>query len=156
MGSSLVIAKDDPRAGDVQALIRSHLQFANEQTPPEDVHALDLNGLLNPTVTVFSARRRRELVAIGALQKLDETRAELKSMHTAEGAREQGVGRAMLEALIAVARRQRYRQVSLETGTMDAFTPARSLYLSAGFVPCGPFGDYRPSPNSMFMTLTLE
>ena len=120
------------------------------------MHALDLNGLLNPTVTVFSARRRRELVAIGALQKLDETRAELKSMHTAEGAREQGVGRAMLEALIAVARRQRYRQVSLETGTMDAFTPARSLYLSAGFVPCGPFGDYRPSPNSMFMTLTLE
>ena len=104
----------------------------------------------------FSARRRRELVAIGALQKLDETRAELKSMHTAEGSREQGVGRAMLEALIAVARRQRYRQVSLETGTMDAFTPARSLYLSAGFVPCGPFGDYRPSPNSMFMTLTLE
>jgi len=39
---------------------------------------------------------------------------------------------------------------------MSAFAAARSLYASAGFGACGPFGDYIPSPNSTFMTLSLD
>jgi putative acetyltransferase len=39
---------------------------------------------------------------------------------------------------------------------MPAFAPARSLYANAGFTVCGPFGDYRPSRNSTFMTLSLN
>jgi hypothetical protein len=73
----LVIAIDDPRVDDMQELVARHLAFANECTPPEDVHALDLDGLLNTAVTVFSARRGQELLAIGALQHLDESHAEL-------------------------------------------------------------------------------
>ena len=76
-------------------------------------------------------------------------------MHTAAAARGQGVGGAMVEHLVGVARAAGYRRVSLETGTMEAFTPARSLYAKAGFVPCRPFGDYTPSPNSTCMTLVL-
>ena len=144
---------DDAR---VVELLHTHLIRARAETAPGSAHALDLSGLRAPEVTFWSAWDGEAVVGVAALKRLGADHGEIKSMHTAEGAREQGVGRAMLEALIAVARRQRYRQVSLETGTMDAFTPARSLYLSAGFVPCGPFGDYRPSPNSMFMTLTLE
>ncbi len=150
-----VIAVDDPRADDVRALIGRHLGFANEHTPPQDVHALDLDGLLDPAVTFFSARRDGELLAIGALKQLDGDHAELKSMHTAEAARRQGIGRAMVGHLLSVARQRGYRQVSLETGTMDAFSPARALYDASGFTPCGPFGDYAPSPSSAFMTLTL-
>jgi putative acetyltransferase len=152
----LVIADDDPRVDDVRALLGRHLAFANECTPPEDVHALDLNGLLDEAVTVFSARRGSELLGIGALQQLDETHAELKSMHTDDAARRQGVGRALVDYLITVARQRGYRRVSLETGTNDAFAPARPLYMGAGFTPCGPFGEYRLSQNSMYMTRSLE
>ena len=152
----LVISIDDPRVGDMHALLTRHLAFAYEHTPPADVHALDLNGLLDPAVTTYSARRGGQLLGIGALKELDETHAELKSMHTAEAARQQGVGRAMLDHLVGVARQRGYRRVSLETGTMEAFAPARSLYANAGFVPCDPFGDYRLSPSSAFMTLFLR
>jgi putative acetyltransferase len=149
------IAVDDPRAGDVRALLQRHLVFANTHSPPEDVHALDLEGLLDPAVTFFSFRRGGELLGAGALKQLDPRHAELKSMHTAQAARGRGVGRAMLAHLLGVARDRGYHRVSLETGTMAAFAPARALYASAGFRPCGPFGSYRPSPNSTFMTLLL-
>ena len=149
------IAVDDPRADDVRALLARHLAFAHEHSPPEDVHALDLSGLLDPTVTFFSARRGPDLVGIGALKELDDEHGELKSMHTAAAERGQGVGRAIVDHVLRVARVRGYRRVSLETGTMEAFAPARSLYAGVGFTPCGPFGDYTLSPNSTFMTLTL-
>jgi putative acetyltransferase len=76
-------------------------------------------------------------------------------MHTAQAARGRGIGRAMVGHLIGVARDRGFRRVSLETGSMAAFAPARSLYASTGFRPCGPFGDYSPSRNSIFMTLSL-
>jgi putative acetyltransferase len=151
-----VIAPDDPRADDVRLLIARHLSFARSVTPPEDVHALDLEGLLEPGVTFFSYRVDGELLAIGALKHLDRDHAEVKSMHTAESARGRGVGRAMLEHLLAVARERGYRRVSLETGAMAAFEPALALYRSAGFEQTGPFGEYAPSENSVFLTLALD
>jgi putative acetyltransferase len=45
--------------------------------------------------------------------------------------------------------------VSLETGSMEFFRPARALYASFGFAPCPPFADYREDPNSVFMTKEL-
>ncbi|MEP6598738.1 MAG: GNAT family N-acetyltransferase [Actinomycetota bacterium] len=104
---------------------------------------------------MFSLRRNGELLGVGALKRIDACHAELKSMHTAQAARGRGIGRAMLDHLVGVARDRGFRRVSLETGSMPAFAPARSLYASAGFRPCGPFGDYAPSPNSKFMTLSL-
>jgi putative acetyltransferase len=151
-----VIAEDDPRGEDVRALLAAHLAFANQHSPPEDVHALDLAGLLDSAVTFFSCRIDGRLLAIGALRHMDAAHAELKSMHTASAARRQGLGRAMLAHLIAVARARGYRRLSLETGTMAAFEPARSLYRAAGFAPCEPFGPYFHSPNSMCMTLVLR
>ena len=150
------ISIDDPRATDVRALIERHLAFANSHSPPEDVHALDIDRLLDPALTLFSFRLGDELLAVGALKQLDAHHGELKSMHTAHAARGHGIGRAMVEHLISVARDRGLRRVSIETGTMSAFAPARSLYARTGFTPCDPFGDYRPSPNSTFMTLSLD
>jgi putative acetyltransferase len=150
------ISIDNPNADDVRALLERHLAFAHEHSPPEDVHALGVDELLDPAVTLFSFRRNGELLGVGALKRLDDRHAELKSMHTAESARRRGIGHAMLDHLLGVARERGFRQVSLETGTMAAFTAARSLYARAGFVPCPPFGDYRGSPNSTCMTLTLD
>jgi putative acetyltransferase len=146
------IAIDDPRAADERALLERHLAFAASHSPPEDVHALDADALVDPGVTFFGFRRNGELLGVAALKQLDEDHAELKSMHTADTARAAGIGRALLDHLLAVARERGVRRVSLETGSMAAFAPARSLYARAGFTPCGPFGDYRESRNSTFMT----
>jgi putative acetyltransferase len=150
------ISIDDPRAEDVRELLERHLAFAHAHTRPEDVHALDVEALLDPAVTFFSLRRDGELLAVAALKQLDERDAELKSMHTAGNARGRGIGRAMVDHLIGVARERGLRRVSLETGAGAAFAPARSLYVHAGFVRCGPFGDYDRSRNSTFMTLSLN
>ena len=150
------ISIDDPRAEDVRDLLKRHLEFANLHSPPEDVHALDVDGLVDPAVTFFSFRLEGELLGVGALKQLHGRHAELKSMHTAQVARGRGIGRAMADHLVGVALDRGFRRVSLETGSMPAFAPAQSLYASAGFEPCGPFGDYSPSPNSVFMTLSLN
>jgi putative acetyltransferase len=149
------IAIDDPRAPDVVMLLARHLAFANEHSPPEDVHALDVEGLTDPAITFFSYRDGDELLGVGAIKQLDPDHVELKSMHTAQAVRGNGVGRAVLQHLLAVARARGVHRVSLETGTMEAFAPARALYASVGFEVCAPFGQYVVSPNSMCMTLTL-
>jgi putative acetyltransferase len=154
--SEPTIAIDDPRAGDVRALLEQHLRFAHDTTPVEHIHALDLDGLLDPAVTSFSLRDEGELLGIGAIKQLAPHHVELKSMHTVEAARGRGVGRSILEHLLAVAVERGADRVSLETGTMPAFAPARALYASAGFEPCGPFGDYKASPSNTFMTLVLH
>jgi putative acetyltransferase len=149
------IAIDDPRADDVRALLQRHLEFANATTPPEDIHALDIDGLLDPAVSFYSYRVDGQVLGVGALKRLDDAHAEIKSMHTAEAARGRGIARAMVEHLLAVARERGYERVSLETGSGPAFAPARGLYASVAFVPCPPFGDYPDSPNSAYMTRTL-
>jgi putative acetyltransferase len=139
----------------VRDLLARHLELMHSQTPPEDVHALDTDGLLDPAVTFYSYRDSGELLAVGAIKELDPAHGELKSMHTAAEARGRGIGRAMLTHLMNVARSRGYTRLSLETGSLPGYAPARALYETAGFRPCGPFGVYTSSPNSTFMTLEL-
>ena len=150
-----VIATDDPRAADIRALLGRHLAFARSTTPPEDVYALDVNGLADPAVTFFSYRLDGKPLGVAALKRIDDEHAEIKSMHTAEEARGRGVGRALVDHVIGVARERGYKRVSLETGAGPAFEAAHRLYESASFEPCGVFGDHRPSPNSRYMTRSL-
>ena len=150
------IAVDDPRAEDVRALLERHLAWTNATTPPEDMHALDVEALCDPAVTFFSLRAGGELLGVAALKRIDDGHAEIKSMHTAEAARGRGVGRRMVEHIVGIARERGYRRLSLETGSGPPFAAARGLYASAGFAPCAPFADYPDSPNSAYMTLRLE
>jgi putative acetyltransferase len=151
-----MISTDDPRADDVRELLERHLAYAKATTRPEDVHALEVNALLDPSVTFFSFRVDGEVLGVAALKRIDDEQAEIKSMHTAEAARGQGIGRALVDHLVGVARERGHRRVSIETGAGPAFAPARGLYASANFKPCGPFADYGPSPNSAYMTLLLD
>jgi putative acetyltransferase len=153
--SAFTIDIEDPRRDDITALLERHLEFCNTHTPPENVYALDLTGLLEPSITVFALRRDGELLGVGALKELDASHGEIKSMHTAAAARGLGVGTAIVEHLLATATARGYSRVSLETGSMDAFAPARSLYAKAGFAPSGRFGEYPDSPTSSFMTRAL-
>jgi putative acetyltransferase len=152
---AFAIGVDNPRAPDVRMLLEAHLAFSHAATPVGHVHALGIDGLLDPTVTFFAARRDGTLLGVGALKELDPSHGELKSMHTAQASRRRGVGRAMVEHLVATAADRGYERVSLETGTMTAFTPARTLYQAGGFVPCGPVGEYTANPNSICMSMVL-
>ena len=103
----------------------------------------------------WSAWDGDELVGVGALKRLDPEHGEIKSMHTAEAARGRGVGSSLLRHIMAHARTAGMKRLSLETGSWPYFLPARALYARHGFVECGPFGDYREDPNSIFMTTPL-
>jgi len=147
---------DDPRRADIVALLERHLDFARSVTPSEDVHALDLDGLLGNNVAFYSLREAGRLLGIGAIKTLDGSHMELKSIHTAQEARGRGVGRAIVDHLLGVAKERGASKVSLETGSMEAFAPSRALYARVGFVECEPFGDYSLSRASTFMTLELH
>jgi len=153
--SDFEITQANPRDARVRALVERHLAFGRSFTPLEDAHALEVDELLDPSIVLFAARDGEEILAVGALKEIEDGHGELKTMHTAEAARGRGIGRATLDHLLAEARRRGYRRVSLETGTMDAFAPARALYEGAGFTPCPPFGDYRQSPYSVYLTISI-
>jgi len=155
LGVGLEIGIDDPRAEDVQDLLAIHLALSRTVTPPQYFFALDADELADGAVTFFTARRDGSLVGIAALKRLDQNHAELKSMHTREAERRRGVGRALVGYILAFARHEGYRQVSLETGPTGEFAGARALYAHFGFTPCGPFGGYETSPYNTFMTLEL-
>jgi putative acetyltransferase len=154
--STLQIAAADPHDAPVRVLVERHLTFGRSFTPLEGAHALEVEELLDPAIVLFAARDGVAVLAVGALKEIDAGHGELKTMHTAEAARGRGVGRAMLDHLLRESRRRGYRRVSLETGTMAAFAPARALYEGAGFAPCPPFGDYRESPHSLYLTIALD
>lgn len=155
MRHDLVIRRDDLSGPEVQALLEEHLQNMRALSPPESVHALDLTALRRPEVTFWTAWDRQTLVGCGALKELDPRHGEIKSMRTAVAYRRAGVGRAMLEHLMAEARRRGYLRLSLETGTMEGFAPARRLYERYGFRRCPPFASYTDDPNSVCLTLEL-
>jgi putative acetyltransferase len=152
----MLIQVDDLSGPQIRSLLEEHLRNMHELSPPESVHALDLAALRKPEITFWTVWSRGELWGCGALKALDPAHGEVKSMRTAAARRRQGVGRAMLEHIIAVARTRSYARLSLETGSMDAFAPARRLYESFGFGYCGPFADYTADPNSVFMTRTFS
>jgi putative acetyltransferase len=138
------------------ALLEEHRAAMQATAPAESQHALDLEGLRQPVVRVWTLHDGDALLGCGALQRLDAAQAEIKSMRTARAHLRKGVARTMLEHLLAEARASGYRRVSLETGSMAYFEAARRLYASFGFVECAPFGHYTADPNSTFMTLDLQ
>lgn len=147
---------DDLSRPEIHALLEEHLRNMRELSPPESVHALDLEKLRRPGITFWSAWDGSLLLGCGALKELDAGHGEVKSMRTPRALRRRGAGRAILTHIIDVARSRGYGRLSLETGSGEAFEPARRLYEAFGFVRCGPFGDYAEDPNSLFMTMRLQ
>lgn len=141
---------------DVLALLREHLDSLAPTAPAESRHALDLGGLRSPGVTFWSIWDGTALAGFGALKHLTEGHAEIKSMRTAAAYLRQGVAAKMLQHIVQEATARGYSRLSLETGSMAFFEPARRLYMSFGFAPCLPFGDYKPDPHSVFMTKRIS
>ena len=147
--------RDDLSGEAIRALLRQHLDSAAQHSPPESVHALDIDGLRQPGVTFWTAWSEGELLGCCALKEIDAAHGEVKSMRTVDAHQGRGVGARLLQHLLAEARTRGYRRLSLETGSADAFAPARRLYERHGFEYCEPFGDYQPDSWSRFMSLRL-
>lgn len=140
---------------DVIALLGEHLRGMADHSPPESIHALDIEGLKAPDITFWTMRDGKELLGCIALKQLDAKHGEIKSMRTSSAHLRRGVAAALLEHLVAEARRRSYERLSLETGSGPGFEAAHALYRKFGFEYCGPFANYRDDPFSRFMTSEL-
>lgn len=147
---------EDPATPDITALLERHLADMRSVSPPESKHALDIESLRAPDITFWAVRDHdHRLMGCGAIKQLDAAHAEIKSMRTDPQHRRKGVAAALLTHIISTASVRAITRLSLETGSQRDFLPARSLYARFGFTSCGPFADYRPDPNSVFMTREL-
>jgi putative acetyltransferase len=142
----MIIELDDLSGSEIEILLREHLEFAAQHSPPQSIHALDLEGLRRPEITFWTAWQNGELLGCGALKQLDIQHAEIKSMRTSSLHLRQGVASKILGHLIEQASQRGFTRLSLETGSMEAFEPARQLYARFGFKCCGPFSDYVEDP----------
>jgi putative acetyltransferase len=146
---------DDLNGPEIAELLAEHLRCMAAVSPPESIHALNLDGLRKPDITFWSVWLGQELVGCGALKELDAEHGEIKSMRTAAGRLRKGVASFVLQHIIGEAKQRGYRRLSLETGSMPYFAPAHALYQRFGFKHCAPFADYCEDPNSIFMTREL-
>ena len=148
----IVITTEKSLTDELAHVLQAHWIFCTSSTPIEHVYALDASKLFMPDITVFGARIDGELVGVGAMRKLDLLHGELKSMHTLAKSRGSGVGKAMVTHIEDFARSSGIERMSLETGTNEAFRPARQLYKSLGYQSCEAFGDYVLSEDNTCMT----
>ena len=150
---------DDLTGPEIAEFLEEHIDemkaLSVDHGGPESKHALDLEGLRAPDITFWTVWDEGALVGCGELKELTPRSAEIKSMRTASSHRRRGVASLLLEHILDVARERGYRTLSLETGSYAALAPARALYEKFGFQYCGPFGDYKADPNSVFMTRIL-
>lgn len=152
----MIIARADLSDGQVQALIAFHQQAMLAGSPAGHSFALDLSGLTDPAVTMWDARIDGLVVGIGALKRLADGSAEVKSMRTHPDFLRRGVAAALLETIIAHARAEEVSRLSLETGSGLAFDPALALYRRRGFVNGPAFADYVLTDFNQCLHLVLE
>lgn len=150
MAPGVVIEIEAPRGSEIAELIQERLAHSYAHSPPESVHALPLAALDRPEITFWTARRDGRLIGCAALLRHADGSGEVKSMFLRPAARGAGISKKLLAVVEAKAKELALSRLDLETGT-DSHA-ARGLYESAGYRLCAPFAQYRPDPNSVFMT----
>lgn len=143
---------DDLCGSEIAEFLEEHIREMKSVSPPESKHALDLKGLRKPEITFWTVWDNGCLVGCGAIKELDAEQAEIKSMRTSAPYRGKGVASMLLQHILKEAKLRGYQRISLETGSMPFFDPARNLYGKYGFKHCEPFSAYKEDPNSVFMT----
>lgn len=149
------IGPESPLGPDLGDLMARHTQAMHADTPPESIHMMDASELAAPGIAFHVMREDGRPIGMGAVKRIGADEGEIKSMHVLAELRGRGLARRMLDHLVAEAQATGITRLSLETGSQDAFLPARRLYETAGFVPCAPFGAYREDPMSVYLTLRL-
>ena len=147
---------DDLAGKEIAEFLEAHINDMKATSPPESKHALDIEGLRKPEITFWTIWDQQTLVGCGAIKELDSRHAEVKSMRTSASSKRKGIASKLLQHILNEAANRGYNRLSLETGSMPFFEPARKLYAKFGFEYCAPFSNYKEDPNSVFMTKTNE
>jgi GNAT superfamily N-acetyltransferase len=92
------------------------------------------------------------LACVG-LRKFDDTAGEMKRLYVRPAGRGRGLGRLLVESILAKARELGYTRVLLDT--LPSMTEARALYTSMGFTPTDPYR-FNPVPGTAFLELRLR
>jgi len=151
----MLIKIDDLNSVEIHTLLQQHLDDMAAHSPPESIHALNPDELRRPDITFWTAWDENSLMGCGAIKELNPTHGEIKSMRTSTHHLRKGVAAKLLVHILSEAKKCGYQRLSLETGSMAAFHPAQALYRKFGFTECKPFADYKPDPNSLFLTRQL-
>jgi putative acetyltransferase len=152
--AAIEIVPDDPRRPEIAALIAALDEAMRALYPVESCHFLTPDQLVAKGAVFLAARRDDAAVGCVAFVPDGEGTAEVKRVWTAPEARGQGVGRALLERLIAEARTRGLSVLRLETGPLQP--EAIGLFRTLGFAERGPFGCYTDDPNLVFMEKILD
>lgn len=150
------ITIDDLSGKEIADFLEEHINEMKAISPPESKHALDLEGLRKPEITFWTIWDQQTLVGCGAIKELDARHAEVKSMRISSSLKRKGIASRLLQHILNEAENRAYNRLSLETGSMPFFEPARKLYAKFGFHCCAPFSSYKADPNSVFMTKELQ
>ncbi|PLK23726.1 N-acetyltransferase [Porphyrobacter sp. TH134] len=152
----MMIAPADLDDGQVQWLIAYHQQAMLAGSPAGHSFALDLSALRDPAISVWDARIDGMVVGIGAMKRLEDGAAEIKSMRTHPDFLRRGIAARLLDTMIDHARSLGVTRLSLETGSGPAFEPALALYRNRGFANGAAFGEYRLSAFNQCLHLALD
>jgi len=146
----------DAEIAQVRTLVRAH-GAARATTPGVEYVYADADGLPGPYAApaggLWLATSGESGIGCVALKPIDSRTAEVKRMFVDAGWRGKGVGRALLGALIAGARRRGI--LTLRLGTLHDMEAAQALYRSIGFRPTE---RYRPDEliDTRFFELDLR
>jgi putative acetyltransferase len=128
-------------------------EIAELLRPTEDRRGPSMAVLIEQRARFFIARLDGVAIGCGSYVSDRNGVAELKRMFVDATARGHGIGLAILQAIEQVAKREGVRKMRLETGVLSV--EARGLYARSGYNACGPFGEYGPDPQSVFMEKEL-
>jgi putative acetyltransferase len=93
-----------------------------------------------------------ELVGCAALRPIDTLTAELKRVYIKPSHRGMGLGRLVVNTMIACAQSKGYRWLCLDV--LAEFQAAQALYTDLGFID-GPARTFNPVPGTRFMSRAL-
>jgi GNAT superfamily N-acetyltransferase len=120
--------------------------FAREMDSLPEMYGLPAGSLL-------LARKNGAYIGAVGLRKLKTGSAEMKRMYVVPEQQGGGVGRALMKAFIARARKLGYGSVKLDS--LQSLEGALALYRKFGFVETAPYC-YNPFPDAVFMELRLH
>ncbi|NEU75493.1 GNAT family N-acetyltransferase [Hassallia byssoidea VB512170] len=153
MSSKLVIYPENPTCAAIQELITELDNHLAALYPPESRHGLNIQALLNKSVTVFLAKLDDKPVGCGALKLFAPLYAEVKRMYIKPAFRGKGIGKKILNEIELSAKQANIYTLRIETGIYQL--EAIGLYEKLGFYRIPAFGDYKPDSLSLFFEKKL-
>ena len=148
------IGIEPPFEEDVLEMIEALDSYLASLYPSSSNHLVNLDSLMGKNVRFLVARVDGRAAGCGALLLDPRGYVEVKRMYVKPDARRLGIGAAVLRQLELLAVQENHTSLRLEAGVNQP--EALEFYRRAGYIECGPFGDYALDPLSVFMEKTLS